>query len=45
VTDARSGTVTVKARIDNAAGRYRSGERCLLLPPTPEPERLTERQP
>lgn len=45
VTDARSGTVTVKVRIDNAAGRYRSGERCLLLPVTPEPERLTRRLP
>ncbi len=30
VTDAESGTVLVKIRIDNAQGRYRSGERCMI---------------
>jgi len=32
-TDAESGTVRVKVRIENAAGEYRSGERCLLSLP------------
>ncbi len=37
VTDAESGTVRVKVRIDNPQGVYRSGERCLLLvPPAPK---------
>lgn len=30
VTDAESGTVPVKIRIDNREGKYRSGERCML---------------
>jgi RND family efflux transporter MFP subunit len=30
VTDAESGTVLVKVRIDNRAGRFRSGERCTI---------------
>jgi len=30
VTDAESGTVRVKIRIDNAKGLYRSGERCTI---------------
>lgn len=30
VTDAQSGTVQMKVRIDNSRGRYRSGERCIL---------------
>jgi RND family efflux transporter MFP subunit len=30
VTDAESGTVRVKVRLDNATGAYRSGERCTL---------------
>ena len=30
VTDAESGTVRVKIRIDNPDGKYRSGERCTL---------------
>ena len=30
VTDAESGTVRVKVRLDNAKGTYRSGERCTL---------------
>ena len=37
VTDAESGTVRVKVRLDNADGRHRSGQRCTLLlaePPT-----------
>jgi RND family efflux transporter MFP subunit len=34
VTDAESGTVRVKVRIDNPQGSYRSGERCLLLVPS-----------
>jgi RND family efflux transporter MFP subunit len=35
VTDAESGTVRIKVRIDNAKGLYRSGERCTLhLPGT-----------
>jgi len=32
VTDAESGTVRVKVRLDNAAGNLRSGERCSLEP-------------
>lgn len=34
VTDAESGTVRIKVRIENAEGAYRSGERCSLLIPT-----------
>jgi RND family efflux transporter MFP subunit len=30
LTDAESGTVTVRIRIDNEQGKYRSGERCVL---------------
>jgi multidrug efflux pump subunit AcrA (membrane-fusion protein) len=30
VTDAESGTVRVKIRIENSAGRFRSGERCKI---------------
>lgn len=33
VTDAESGTVLVKVRVDNAEGQIRSGERCLLRLP------------
>lgn len=33
VTDAESGTVRVKVRIDNSKGEYRSGERCTLQLP------------
>lgn len=32
-TDAESGTVRVKVRLENSAGRLRSGERCLLSLP------------
>jgi RND family efflux transporter MFP subunit len=35
LTDAESDTVRVKVRIDNAAGEYRSGQRCSLLLPEP----------
>ena len=31
VTDAESGTVRVKLRVDNSVGRIRSGERCQIL--------------
>jgi len=30
LTDAESGTIPIKIRIDNRDGKYRSGERCLL---------------
>ena len=30
VTDAESGTVLVRIRVDNADGRFRSGERCKI---------------
>jgi len=30
LTDAESGTVPVKVRVDNSTGKYRSGERCTL---------------
>ncbi len=33
ITDAESGTVRVKVRIDNPENRYRSGERCLMQLP------------
>lgn len=31
VTDAESGTVRIKIRVENPAGRFRSGERCRIL--------------
>lgn len=31
LTDAESGTVPVKIRVENSAGKYRSGERCQLV--------------
>ena len=30
ITDAESGTVRIKIRVDNPEGRYRSGERCVI---------------
>ncbi len=32
ITEAESGTVRVKCLIDNAAGHYRAGLRCVLNP-------------
>jgi RND family efflux transporter MFP subunit len=37
VTDAESGTVRVKVRLENSAGIYRSGERCTLQFPAEAP--------
>ena len=35
ITDAESGTVLVKVRLDNSPGSYRSGTRCTLQLPEP----------